>query len=50
MTTPYHYKDFETPEGKAITDASDIPDFEEEETFLPSWFEQTTNEEGPAFA
>lgn len=43
MRTPYHYTEDETPEGKAA-EPSDIPDFEEEETLLPSWWEDTTDE------
>jgi hypothetical protein len=47
MVTPYHFSEDETAEGKAV-EASDIGDFEEEETLLPSWWDDST-EEGPAF-
>jgi hypothetical protein len=49
MSTPYHYREDETNEGQVPAEATDIADFEEEETFLPSWWEDSIVEEGPTF-
>ena len=49
MLTPYHFKEDETSEGTVPGEADDIRDFEEEETLLPSWWEESTCEEGPDF-
>lgn len=49
MMTPYHFREDETAEGKAV-EAADIVDFEEEEILLPSWWEEANDQEGPTFA